>query len=100
MTTQIKNNYEKLDRALRKIGISLTDENNELKTGGSIPCMSLVRKIVLSSSSEVAHKISMKNCTVQSSDRKVLLSTFEMMREFLKYSPPISIDQFFAPVID
>lgn len=96
--TNIQHYFEKLDRALKRLGIILVDDYEEVKKGVSAPIVALVRKLLFNTSTIVMKYMLLRGCASHVSDKKVVISLFDLLRETVKYSPPISIDQFFTAV--
>lgn len=96
--TNIQHYFEKLDRGLKRLGIVLVDDFEEVKKGVAAPIVALVRKLLFNTSTIVMKYMLLRGCPSHVSDKKVVIALFDLLRETVKYSPPISIDQFFTSV--
>lgn len=96
--TDINNFYEKLDRSLKRLQIILVDDFEEIKRGSPAPIVALIRKLLFHTSTIVMKYMLLRGCPSHVSDKKVVISTFDLLRETVKYSPSITIDQFFNTV--
>lgn len=96
--SNIQHYFEKLDRALKRLGIVLVDDFEEVKKGVAAPIVALVRKLLFNTSTIVMKYMLLRGCPSHVGDKKVVISLFDLLRETVKYSPPISIDQFFVTV--
>lgn len=96
--SNIQHYFEKLDRSLKRLGIVLVDDFEEVKKGVPAPIVALVRKLLFNTSTIVMKYMLLRGCPSHVSDKKVVISLFDLLRETVKYSPPISIDQFFNTV--
>lgn len=94
--SNIQHYFEKLDRALKRLGIVLVDDFEEVKKGVAAPIVALVRKLLFNTSTIVMKYMLLRGCPSHVGDKKVVISLFDLLRETVKYSPPISIDQFFV----
>jgi hypothetical protein len=94
--TNIQHYFEKLDRGLKRLGIVLVDDFEEVKKGVAAPIVALVRKLLFNTSTIVMKYMLLRGCPSHVSDKKVAIALFDLLRETVKYSPPISIDQFFT----
>lgn len=95
----IRNSIEVLERSLRRIGITLHDEMGNIKHGKVPQCLQLLRKLLFYTSPIVAKQVLLKGCTSLSADKKILLVSFELIRENLKIFPSISTEQFMGEVL-
>ncbi len=93
----INNAFETLERSLKKIGIVLIDEQEDIKNGKSTQIIALVRKILISTSTVVAKQMLLKGCPSHATDKKLAIAAFDVLRDS-KQAPNISIDQFFNQV--
>lgn len=96
--SDINNYFEKLDRALKRLSIVLVDDFEEIKKGTAAPCVALIRKLLFNTSTTVMKFMLLRGCPSHVPDKKVVISLFDLLRETVKFSPPISIDQFFSVV--
>lgn len=90
--------YETLDRSLKRIGIILIDDHGLLKQGKSTQCIVLLRKILLFTSSTVEKQMLLRGCPTHAPDKRLVSTAFDLLREKIKFSSPISVDQFFKEV--
>jgi hypothetical protein len=93
---EINNYFETLERSLKKISIILIDDFEEIKKGTPGPIIALIRKLLFSTSTIVMKNMLLRGIASQVSDRKLVVATFDLLRETIKHSPPITIDQFFS----
>lgn len=93
----VNNAFETLERSLKKIGIVLIDDHDEIKNGKPSQIIALVRKILLSTSTVVAKQMLLKGCPSHATDKKLAITAFDVLRES-KQAPNISVDQFFSQV--
>ncbi len=93
----INNAFETLERALKKIGIVLIDDHDDIRNGKPSQTIALVRKVLLSTSTAVAKLMLLKGCPSHATDKKLAITAFDILRES-KQSPNISVDQFFSQV--
>jgi hypothetical protein len=94
----INNYYEKLDRSLKRLSILLVDDFEEIKKGNPAPIVALIRKLLFNTSTIVMKYMLLRGCPSHVSDKKLVISLFDLLRETVKYSPNITIDQFFNTV--
>jgi hypothetical protein len=93
---EINNYFETLERSLKKISIILIDDFEEIKKGTPGPIIALIRKLLFSTSTIVMKNMLLRGIASHVSDRKLVVATFDLLRETIKHSPPITIDQFFS----
>lgn len=98
MSADINNYFNKLERALRKLSIIVIDDFDEIKRGNPLPVVALMRKLLFSTSTVVMKQLLLRGCASHISDRKVVVSAFDLLRDTLRHSSPISVDQFFSMV--
>eukprot|EP01039_Chlorochromonas_danica_P007120 gene7120-7873_t len=96
MSADINNYFNKLERALRKLSIIVIDDFDEIKRGNPLPIVALMRKLLFSTSTVVMKQLLLRGCASHISDRKVVVSAFDLLRDTLRHSSPISVDQFFS----
>lgn len=96
--SDLSHHYEALDRALKRIGIILIDDHGHLRSGKSAQCIALLRKILLFTSSVLAQQMLLRGCPSHAPDKRLVISAFDLVREKIKYSPSITVDQFFKEV--
>ena len=94
----VVNSYEYLERSLKKLSISIVDDQQELTRGLSGPIIALMRKLLFQTSVVVMKNMLLRGCASNISDKKVVLAVFDLLRDEVKYYPACSIDQFFTPV--
>jgi hypothetical protein len=94
----INNAFETLERSLKKIGIVLIDEQEDIKNGKPSQVIALTRKVLLSTSTAVAKQMLLKGCPSHATDKKLAIAAFDVLRDS-KLAPNISIDQFFSQVM-
>jgi len=94
--SDINNFYEKLDRSLKRLQIILVDDFEEIKRGSPAPTVALIRKLLFNTSTIVMKYMLLRGCPSHVSDKKVVISLFDLLRETVKFSPSITIDQFFS----
>lgn len=93
----VNNAYETLERSLKKIGIVLIDDQEDIKNGKPSQIIGLVRKILLATSTIVTKQMLLKGCPSHATDKKLAITAFDILRE-IKRPPSISVDQFFSQV--
>jgi hypothetical protein len=96
--SDLSHHYEALDRALKRIGIILVDDHGHLRSGKSAQCIALLRKILLFTSSVLAQQMLLRGCPSHAPDKRLVISAFDLVREKIKYSPSITVDQFLKEV--
>lgn len=96
--TDINNYFETLERSLRKISIILVDDFEEVKKGMPGPIVSLIRKLLFNTSTIVMKNMLLRGIASHVSDKKLVIATYDLLRETIKHSPGITVDQFFSPV--
>lgn len=98
MTTDIASAFELMDRAVKRLCINIVDDFEELKRGTPRPMVALLRKLLFYTSTLVMKQMLLRGCPSHVSDKKVVIATFDLLREQMKFSPTITIDQFFSQV--
>lgn len=98
MSSDINNCFSKVERALKKLSITVVDDYDEIKRGNPSPIVALLRKLMFSTSTVVMRQLLLRGCASHVSDKKVVIAAFDLLRDTIKYSTPISIDQFFSMV--
>lgn len=96
--TEINNYFEALERSLKKISIILIDDFEEIKKGFPGPTISLIRKLLFHTSTIVMKNMLLRSVASHVTDKKLVIATFDLLRETIKHSPGITIDQFFSNV--
>lgn len=96
--SDLSHHYEALDRALKRIGIILIDDHGHIRSGKSAQCVALLRKILLLTSSVLAQQMLLRGCPSHAPDKRLVISAFDLVREKIKYSPSITVEQFFKEV--
>jgi hypothetical protein len=91
--------FETLERNLKKISIILVDDFEEIKRGTPGPVMSLIRKLLFNTSTVVMKSMLLRGVASHVPDKKLVTATFDLLRETIKHSPAITVDQFFSQVI-
>jgi hypothetical protein len=99
MSADINNYYDKAERALKRLSIFVVDEYEEMKRGNPVPIVGLMRKILFSTSTTVMKQMLLRGCASHVSDKKFIIAVFDLLRDTVKHSPSITIDQFFTMVI-
>lgn len=94
----LNNAFETLERALKKVGIILIDDHEDIRNGKPSQIIALVRKLMLSTSTSVAKQMLLKGCPSHATDKKLAITAFDILREN-KQAPNISVDQFFSQVL-
>lgn len=92
------NNYETLDRALKRIGIILVDDSGLLRNGKSSACVDLLRKLLLNTSVPMAKLLLQRGYPSQAPEKKLVSAAFELVRDKVKFMPSLTVDQFFKEV--
>lgn len=95
--TDIHNAYEQLERSLKKVGLQLVDDAQDLKTGKPYQFVALLRKLLIGTSTVVAKQLLGRGCPSHASDKKLVITAFDILRD-AKQAPTISVEQFFNPV--
>jgi hypothetical protein len=90
--------FENLERNLKKISIVLIDDFEEIKKGTPGPVISLIRKLLFNTSTVMMKSMLLRGVASHVPDKKLIIATFDLLRETVKYSPQITIDQFFSTV--
>ena len=86
-----------LERALRPLGVPLKPYE-ECKRGAAGACMSLLKRLLFHTSSQVASQVAARHAGSLNSlsDRKVVLLAFDILRELSRFSPPLTPEQFMS----
>ena len=95
----VNNYFESLERALRKISIVLVDDYEEIKKGMPGPTISLMRKLIFNTSTIVMKNMLLRGVASHVTDKKLVIAAFDLLRETIKHSPGITVDQFFSSVM-
>lgn len=95
--TDIHNGYEQVERAMKKVGLQLVDDNQDLKSGKPHQFVALLRKLLIGTSTIVAKQLLGRGCPSHASDKKLVITAFDILRD-AKQAPSISVEQFFNPV--
>ena len=90
--------FEKMERAVKRLSIHIVDEFEEIKRGTARPLVALLRKLLFYTSTLIMKQMLLRGCPSHVSDKKVVIATFDLLREHMKFSPGITIDQFFTQV--
>ncbi len=98
MSSNINNHFENVERALKKLSIFVVDEFDEIKRGNPTPIIALMRKLLFSTSTIVMKQLLLRGCASHVTDKKFVIASFDLLRDTIKYSPAITIDQFFSLV--
>ena len=98
MSSEIRNHFENLERALKRISIILVDDFDEIQRGSPGPCTSLIRKLLLGTSTAVMKSMLLRGIASHASDKKIILGAYDLLRESIKYSPSITTEQFLSSV--
>jgi len=98
MAADLNQQYSLLDKALKKISIVLVDEFEEIQNGSCQALLIILRKLLFSTSTVIAKTMKSIKCTNKMDDLKVVLSFFSYSRDIIKFSPGVSVDQFFSKV--
>lgn len=96
MSSEIRNHFENLERALKRISIILVDDFDEIQRGSPGPCTSLIRKLLLGTSTAVMKSMLLRGIASHASDKKIILGAYDLLRESIKYSPSITTEQFLS----
>jgi len=99
MSSETTHYFENLERALKKLSMVLVDDFEEIKKGTTTPTIALMRKLMFTTSPVVMKNLLLRGCASHVTDRKLVVAAFDLLRETIKYSPGISIDQFFTQVM-
>ena len=94
----VNNQYEALDRGLKKIGIFLVDDLSLLRNGKAMQCLDLLRKLLLQTSIILTKQILTRGCPSHASDKKLVTTAFDLVRDKIKFMPSITVDQFLKEV--
>jgi hypothetical protein len=91
--------YDTLKRLCRTAGISHVLKNlSGCKIGEPESCVRLLRILLFTTVVEVADELLARTCTSYCSDKKMLLCTFDLLREVVKVNPIITAEQFLSVV--
>lgn len=96
----IKNSYANLERSLRGIdGMAQVLKESEfgIKSGHPGECVKVLRLLVFTTARDLANHMVARGCSSTSGDKKVVLITFDFLRE-MKINPIISTEQFLSKV--
>ncbi len=94
----LNNSYEAMERALKRLGVFIVDDTEEIRRGMPGPLVALMRKLLFQTSVMVMKIMLLRGCPSHITDKKVVLAVCDLLREQMKYNPVISIEQFFTPV--
>ncbi len=92
-TGDFKNSFSRCLRAMRATAIQYNDCIESIKDGHPIPCVTIMRRLLGSSRTAISQATA-RGILPGSPDRKVLIGTYDLLRELVHYNPSITIDQF------
>lgn len=95
----INNHYDSLDRALKKIGIVLVDDLGLLRHGKASQCLDLLRKLLLGTSVALSKQLLQRGCPSHATDKKLVSSALDLVRDKVKFMPSLTVEQFFKEVM-
>lgn len=76
----LANNYELMERAVKRLGILLVDDHGYLLGGRPSQCIDLMRKLLLFTSTVVAKQMLLRGCPSHAPDKRVVISAFDIIR--------------------
>jgi hypothetical protein len=88
------NLYRMLEKSLKKNLIIIRDFEPNLSNGDGVICCKILSILLLQTCREITISMLKKGVNSTSGDRRIVLSTFDILRENNLLSPSISADQF------
>lgn len=97
MVGDSNNMWITLERSAKRAGVPL-HEFPLLRNGDPGQCVELLKFLLFFMSREVAADMIARKCTEHSPDKRIVLAAFDLIREAMKVSPGLTVEQFMGNV--
>ena len=92
----LKNSTELFNRWLKVVGVPKAEYQNF--NGHPAQCVLLLKCMLLTMHPDVINEMSVRGCNLSSRDKKIVIAAFDILRDYNRLSPSITIEQFMTKV--